>query len=220
MLSVQRASPSMSDLLVPMRISQMTFPAFDGIVVMGGPMSAYSDEGFPTRRRELELLADALVRGVPTLGVCLGAQLLALAAGGRALAGKVGPEVGWAPVEFTEHAKEDSLLAGLPRQIIVLHWHGDTFELPPHAVELAASPLYRGQAFRVGSQAWGFQFHLEVDQQGRPLILASVRRRCRTRRHNARGNISQQPGSVRRLETPPRPGARTICWTCREPSAT
>ncbi len=135
----------------------------DGLVIMGGPMSASSDEGFPTRGAELDLLADALRRGRPTLGVGLGAQLRALAGGGVVHPGATGPEIGWAPVELTAEAGHDPLLAGLPRRLTVLHWHGDTFDPPPGATLLVANDRYRSQAFRCGDRAWGLQFHLEVD---------------------------------------------------------
>jgi len=137
---------------------------FAGCVVMGGPMSACDDRGFPTRRAELDLLSDAIARGMPTVGVCLGAQLLALAGGGTVFRGPSGPEVGWASIELTEQAADDPLLAGLPDRLTVLHWHGDTFALPPGSVHLACSSLYEGQAFRIGARAWGLQFHLEVDE--------------------------------------------------------
>ncbi|HEX3947488.1 MAG TPA: type 1 glutamine amidotransferase, partial [Acidimicrobiales bacterium] len=136
----------------------------DGLVVMGGPMSATGDTGFPTRRSELALLADAADRGMPVLGVCLGAQLLAAATGGEVTAGTNGSEIGWGPVDLTAEAAEDPLLAGLPARLQVLHWHGDTFAVPPGAVHLASSPRYRSQAFRIGDRAWGFQFHVEVDR--------------------------------------------------------
>jgi GMP synthase-like glutamine amidotransferase len=145
----------------------------DGVVVMGGPMSALSDRGFPTRRAELDLLADAVRRGRPTLGVCLGAQLLALAGGGSVSPGGAGPEIGWGPVELTGEAGADPLLAGLPDRLTVLHWHGDTYALPPGAVPLAADSRYPNQAFRMGPRAWGFQFHLEVDASAVAAFLAA-----------------------------------------------
>jgi GMP synthase-like glutamine amidotransferase len=139
--------------------------AFDGLVVMGGPMSATSDEGFPTRAAEVALLADALERSRPILCVCLGAQLLARAAGGRVTQGMAGQEIGWGTVELTRAAASDPLLGGLPTSLTVLHWHGDTFELPSGATHLASNQRYVNQAYRVGERAWGFQFHIEVDDQ-------------------------------------------------------
>ncbi|HWD54151.1 MAG TPA: gamma-glutamyl-gamma-aminobutyrate hydrolase family protein [Acidimicrobiales bacterium] len=105
--------------------------SYDGVVVMGGPMSASSDAHFPSRRAELSLLAGALRAGVPTLGVCLGAQLLALAAGSTVRSGEYGPEIGWATIGLSSDATEDSILAGLPRHIAVLHWHGATYSCLP-----------------------------------------------------------------------------------------
>ena len=137
---------------------------YDGLVVMGGPMSADSDDGFPTRRQELALLGKAVELGVPTLGVCLGAQLLAMATGGRIHRGTAGPEIGWAPVRFEAPAVDDLLLSSLPGELSVLHWHGDTFDLPPGGILLASNDRYTHQAFRIGPRAWGVQFHLEVDQ--------------------------------------------------------
>ncbi len=142
-----------------------TLDGFDGLVVMGGPMSADSDDGFPTRRQELTLLAEAVERGLPTLGVCLGAQLLAAATGGRILRGASGPEIGWAPVRLHASAADDLLLASVLGELSVLHWHGDTFDLPPGGVLLASNDRYDHQAFRIGPRAWGFQFHLEVDRE-------------------------------------------------------
>jgi GMP synthase-like glutamine amidotransferase len=135
----------------------------DGVVVMGGPMSAGRDEGFPSRQAEVALLAEALERQVPTLGVCLGAQLLALAAGAEVIPGPAGMEVGWGSVTIGPDAAGDPLMDGVPAALEVFHWHGDTFSLPPGAVRLASSARYANQAFRIGAAAWGLQFHLEVD---------------------------------------------------------
>jgi len=134
----------------------------DAVVVMGGPMSARSDDGFASRRAELALLEDALARQVPTLGVCLGAQLLAAAAGGMVTVGVAGPEIGWGPVRLAPDAENDPLFRDLPPSLTVLHWHGETYGLPPGAAHLASTERYPNQAFRMGRCAWGLQFHLEV----------------------------------------------------------
>jgi GMP synthase-like glutamine amidotransferase len=147
---------------------------YNGLVVMGGPMSAASDEGFPTRTAEVHLLEDALEHRVPALGVCLGAQLLAIAAGGKVYPGAEGPEIGWAPVSLmVGEAEQDLLFGDLPTELTVLHWHGDTFDLPPGATHLATSKTYPNQAFRAGPRAWGLQFHLEVDGPAVEAFLAA-----------------------------------------------
>lgn len=136
----------------------------EALVVMGGPMAAYSDDGFPTTTAELALLRAALAAGLPVLGVCLGAQLLAVAAGGAAVPG-TGPQIGWGEVRTREAAAHDPLFAGAPESLRVLHWHGDTMELPADAELLASCDRYPAQAFRVGGSAWGLQFHLEADAE-------------------------------------------------------
>jgi GMP synthase-like glutamine amidotransferase len=150
-----------------------TLEGYQGLVVMGGPMSATSDEGFSSRAGEVELLEEALARGTPTLGVCLGAQLLAVAAGGKVYPGTMGPEIGWGAVSFTDAAATDPLLSGLGPEATVLHWHADTFDVPPGSTHLASSGRYPNQAFRAGDWAWGFQFHLEVDVQAVRAFLAA-----------------------------------------------
>lgn len=134
------------------------------LVVMGGPMAAYDESlGFPTRAAELSLLRAALDAEVPVLGVCLGAQLLAVAAGGRARPGD-GQQIGWEEVRTTPAAPAASLFAQLPARLRVLHWHGDTMDLPAGATLLASCDRYPAQAFRIGGSAWGLQFHLEADK--------------------------------------------------------
>jgi GMP synthase-like glutamine amidotransferase len=177
---------------------------YQGVVVMGGPMSATSDEAFPTRAAEIELLEEAIERGLPTLGVCLGAQLLAIAAGGKVYPGADGPEIGWAPVFFGNEAEADPLLTGLPKEVTVMHWHADTFDVPPGSTHLASSMLYPNQAFRVGARAWGLQFHLEVDRSAVRAFLGSFGDKAKAA-GVAPGTISAQAGAVlAELATPRR----------------
>jgi GMP synthase-like glutamine amidotransferase len=137
-------------------------PAADdagGLIFMGGPMSVNDD--LPYIRRELQLVKDAVAQGKPVLGVCLGSQLIAKALGGRVYKNPV-KEIGWFDVGFTEAARADRLFAGLNGPELVFHWHGETFDLPAGAALLASSEACRHQAFRVGANVYGLQFHLEV----------------------------------------------------------
>jgi GMP synthase-like glutamine amidotransferase len=174
----------------------------DGLVVMGGPMSAASDQGFPTRQAELDLLAGAIDAGLPTLGVCLGAQLLAAATGAAVYPGELGPEVGWSAVSLAEECADDALFAGVPRSLTVLQWHGDTFDLPPGAVHLIGSSIYPNQAFRIGPAAWGVQFHLEVTAQGvRDFVTAFA------------SDLSDVVGGVDAIEADTGPGLESLAPT-------
>ena len=151
--------------------------ALGGLVVMGGPMGVYEGDRYPILRLEQELLAQAVDRGLPVLGVCLGAQLLAAALGGRVYRGPIF-EIGAGTVEVTEAGRNDAVLGAELDPIPVVHWHQDTFTLPPGAVHLAASARYPHQAFRAGRRAYGFQFHVEVDvavaEEWRPELPADV----------------------------------------------
>jgi GMP synthase (glutamine-hydrolysing) len=135
--------------------------AFDAIVAMGGPMGALDDDEHPWLTDEKRLIADAVGSGLPFWGVCLGVQLLAASLGARVYPGPA-PEVGVLPVLLTDEALADPVFAGTPRELLSLQWHGDTFDLPDGATRLAGSPAYPNQAFRVGADAYGVQFHLEV----------------------------------------------------------
>lgn len=130
-----------------------------GAVVMGGPMNVDEVERFPPLAAEREWLAEAVERGMPVLGICLGAQLLARALGAEVRRGAE-PEIGFAPVEITNPG--DPLLGGLAPGAEVLHWHGDVFDLPAGAEHLASSDRTACQAFRAGN-AWGVLFHPEAD---------------------------------------------------------
>jgi GMP synthase-like glutamine amidotransferase len=137
--------------------------AYDAVVVMGGPQQAYDDTSAPWLRATKDLLRAAVAADVPTLGVCLGAQLLAEATGGRVERGDAGPELGARLVAKRDAAWGDELLGDAPLTPIVVQWHEDAIvDLPPGAVHLASSPRYAHQAFRVGQRAWGLQFHVET----------------------------------------------------------
>jgi GMP synthase-like glutamine amidotransferase len=140
----------------------------DVLVVMGGPMGV-ADIGTPEApflQPEVDLIASRLVQDAPVLGICLGAQLLAHAAGAsvkqmRTAGGERVYEVGWGRIALDPRAG-DAILAGVPAEIDVLHWHGDTFAVPAGATPLASSAVCPNQGFRVGRRAFGLQFHCEV----------------------------------------------------------
>ena len=135
----------------------------DALVSLGGAMGAYDDEAAPWLPATRQLLAAATAAGTPTLGVCLGGQLLAVATGGRVERGADGPETGAHLVAKRDAAEADPLFAGLPLSPDVMQYHHDVItRLPPGAVLLLSSIGYPNQAFRVGNAAWGLQFHIET----------------------------------------------------------
>lgn len=139
-------------------------PATDLLVVMGGPMSVHDTERFPWLGMEKARIAEQIARGGRILGICLGAQLLAEALGAEVFPNPT-PEIGWYPVKRTPQTAE-SLLAPLGDEALVLHWHGETFSLPPDATLLATSERCHHQAFSVRSVFLGLQFHLEMTPNG------------------------------------------------------
>ena len=136
---------------------------YAGMVLMGGPMSAVNAEDDPVLAAQLALCGRAIERDFPTLGICLGAQLLARAAGARIFHGQK-PEIGWDRVHLALESQEDPLFTGLPNPLTVFQWHGDGFDLPAGALHLASSPQFPHQAFRIGTRLYGLQFHLEVEE--------------------------------------------------------
>ncbi|HEX2361289.1 MAG TPA: type 1 glutamine amidotransferase [Jiangellaceae bacterium] len=152
------------DLVRPYKGEELPPEPRDGLVVLGGSMSAYDDEVAPWLPQTRQLLAAAATTGVPTLGICLGAQLLAVACGGTVdVAATPGRECGVVDVRWRPEAADDVLVAGLPDPFPGPSLHADAVtRLPTAAVWLAATDMYSCQAFRVGSAAWGVQFHPEV----------------------------------------------------------
>ncbi len=136
----------------------------DGLVVLGGPMAVYEEDKFPWMTPELAAIRRCLETRLPVLGICLGAQMLAHAGGGRVYKGPQ-PEVGWFPITLTKDGRLDNLFLGLEETLMAFHWHGDTFSLGPGAARLAQSAITPNQAFRLGVNAYGFQFHLETTEE-------------------------------------------------------
>lgn len=135
----------------------------DALIVMGGAMDAYGDDG--DQPVERALIARTVEAGVPFLGICLGAQLLALATGGSVERNPNGPEYGWSLVRKGDACADDPIMRGVPWLPDAIHWHSDEVSrLPPGAVPLLRGQHTEVQAFRVGATAWGIQFHPEVDE--------------------------------------------------------
>jgi GMP synthase (glutamine-hydrolysing) len=132
----------------------------DLLAVLGGPIGVYEDDHYPWLRDETAYIANRLKQRKPTLGICLGAQLMARAMGARVYPGPA-KEIGWKPLRLDG----ETLLAPLAGQP-VLHWHGDTFDLPEGAVLLASTDICRNQAFSLGRHGLAFQFHPEARDQG------------------------------------------------------
>jgi GMP synthase-like glutamine amidotransferase len=136
--------------------------ALDLLIAMGGPMSVNDEAVHPWLVAEKRCIAEAIGRGIPVLGICLGAQLIASALGAR-VGPNPEPEIGWFPVRaISVPGGEGEAGFALPPSLPVFHWHGETFELPAGAVPLARSAACAHQAFRLGSRVLALQFHLET----------------------------------------------------------
>lgn len=143
---------------------------YGAVLIFGGSMHADQDDHHPWLREENLFIRRLLDRRVPLLGVCLGVQLIAKAAGAPVHPASE-PEIGWVPVELTEAAADDPVLGRLPERFDAFQWHYCTYGLPAGAEELARSAVCT-QAFRLGEAAWGIQFHAEVTRQTIDLWLA------------------------------------------------
>jgi GMP synthase (glutamine-hydrolysing) len=136
---------------------------FAGLVVLGGAMGAMDDVVAPWLPHERALLREAVVGELPTLAICLGAQLLAAANGGRVARNPEGPEIGAQLIAKRSAAATDPLFGSMPITPDVIQWHYDAvITLPPGAIQLAGSPVCENQLYRLGRLAWGLQFHIET----------------------------------------------------------
>jgi GMP synthase (glutamine-hydrolysing) len=137
---------------------------YEGLtIILGGPIGVYETEDYPFLKDELEGLKQRLLENKPTIGICLGAQLIAHALGAKVYAGHQ-KEIGWSELEIKSLDSDSNVLTSL-ENIKVLHWHGDTFELPNNATLLASSTIYPNQAFSVGNNILALQFHLEMIEE-------------------------------------------------------
>ncbi|WP_022962523.1 type 1 glutamine amidotransferase [Halopseudomonas pelagia] len=130
----------------------------DLLVIMGGVMSVNDEQEHAWLVAEKAFIRSAIDHGLAVLGVCLGAQLIANVMGSRVWPNSM-REIGWFPIQAIDHGRED--VFSFPEQIKVLHWHGETFELPPDAIHLASSGACHHQAFQLGDRIIGLQCHLE-----------------------------------------------------------
>lgn len=173
--------------------------AFDWLVVMGGPMNVDQHDAYPWLVREKEFIRAAIDRGAGVLGVCLGAQLIAEVLGGIVTRNRQ-KEIGWYPVRLTPEAAS-GLLRGFPQQFTAMHWHGDTFSIPPGAVRLAGSAGCDNQAFRYGNRVVGLQFHLDYSTAS----IETMIRYCGEELTEASGiqtaeEMLRNPDQVRQIE--------------------
>lgn len=142
--------------------AQPDIDRYRGLIVLGGPMNVEDQARRPHLRTELKAIERALSQDKPVLGICLGAQLLAHVLGAP-IRRLPRPEIGWYDLTTTEHGRSDPVLGALGSGAPVFQWHGCNFDLPSGAQHLARTEDCEQQAFRVGSNAYGFQFHLEMD---------------------------------------------------------
>ncbi len=137
----------------------------DWIIVMGGPMGVHDEDRFSWLKSEKRLIEKAIRNGKIVLGICLGAQMIAHVLGARVYPNGV-KEIGWFPIELTEAGQDSPLFGFLPSQLVVFHWHGDTFDLTTGAIHIARSEACLHQAFVFDERVIGLQFHLESTPKG------------------------------------------------------
>jgi GMP synthase-like glutamine amidotransferase len=137
---------------------------FDMLAIMGGPMNVYEHDEYPWLAREKEFIRRAIDAGKKVIGVCLGAQLIADVLGGTVTA-NAHKEIGWHTVKQTPPSIQSKAFSALPPEMTVFQWHGDTFSIPPGAVQLASGSACENQAFQYGNHVLGLQFHMEYSEE-------------------------------------------------------
>ena len=144
----------------------------DLLVVMGGPMSVNDKNEYPWLADEKKFIRSVIESEKSTLGICLGAQLIANAMGGNVFQNSV-KEIGWFPVQAV--ASSNNAVFRFPMETVVFHWHGETFSLPSGAIQIAESEGCKNQAFQMGRSVIGLQFHLETTPESARSIVANCR---------------------------------------------
>ena len=134
--------------------------SLDWLVIMGGPMGVYDEHQYPWLKAEKAFIDTAIRENKTVIGICLGAQLVAEVLGAKVYANKK-KEIGWFPVFLREQSHHNQLLKGFPKALPVLHWHGDTFDLPQNATHLMQTSICPNQAFLYQNKVLGLQFHME-----------------------------------------------------------
>ena len=138
----------------------------DLLVLLGGPIGVYERDSYPFLNTEIALAEERLALKRPLLGICLGSQIVAAALGAEVYPGNRGKEIGWGPLTLTPSGAASALAHLAPERTRVLHWHGDSFDLPKGATLLASTDRYPQQAFAYGRTGLGLQFHAEVTAKG------------------------------------------------------
>lgn len=154
----------------------------DWLVVMGGPMNIYEEKKYPWLSQEKKAIEQAIIKGKKVLGVCLGAQLIADVLGVKVTKNPE-KEIGWFPIQWTEEARQMPLFQPFPKEMMVFHWHGDTFDLPKDTVHLAQSEACKNQAFLYQNRVLALQFHMETTLEGVSLLLEHCKNELETARY-------------------------------------
>ncbi len=140
----------------------------DLLIIMGGPMSVHDEHEFPWLADEKTFIRSAIAQNIPMLGVCLGAQLIADCMGANIYQGDA-KEIGWFPIQGVTNDVQQGFV--FPASMEVFHWHGETFDLPEHAIHLAQSKVCKHQAFQLDKSVIGLQFHLETTPESAQAIV-------------------------------------------------
>lgn len=165
----------------------------DWLIVMGGPMGVYDEKMNPWLREEKQFITHAIQQQRKVLGICLGAQLVASALGANVYSNSQ-KEIGWYLVQLTSDGKRSKFFYNFPGRFTAFHWHGDTFDLPKGAQWLAKSEACKYQAFSLGNNVLGLQFHLEVAQEHVELLIQNCGRELQ------KGPFIQTADSMRKAE--------------------